>query len=51
MGGEKGLVAFLIGFYVKGRTTYSVILSIIGQIAVYLIYYAYSHQREWLSSE
>lgn len=48
---EKVLVAFLIGFPVKSLPTYFAILSILGQIAMYLIYYALSRQTEWPSSE
>lgn len=48
---EKTLVAFLIGFHVKSILIYFAILSIIGQIAMYLIYYAHSHRTKWLSLE
>lgn len=51
MGKEKVLVTFLIGFPVKSLPTQFAILSIIDQIATYLIYYARSHQTEWPSSE
>lgn len=40
---KKNLVAFLTGFHVTSISIHSAILSIIGQIAMYLIYYLHSH--------
>ena len=37
--------------YKEQTPTYFVILNIVGQIAMYLIYYAHSYQRRWLSFE
>ena len=37
--------------YKEQTPTYFVILNIIGQIGMYLIYYAHSYQRGWLSFE
>lgn len=46
---EKILVAFLIGFHVMSIPIHFAVLSIISQMAVYLIYCSHSHRTKWLS--
>lgn len=50
--GEKSLVVNFDWLLYKEQTpTYFVILKSSSQIAMYLIYYAHSYQRGWLSFE